>query len=120
MDYQAQAERIKEKRAKLAEQRAQLKAKDKSLKSVERRVERKARTNRLVEVGVAVEKSLGYEFDTKEKRKKLLNYLIKVKTESDPNGYAALITECENPTEANPTPIEDAAAEPIGGISDAE
>lgn len=79
------ARSIEERLDEVHKKQEQLKAKEKALKAKQSQAARKARTKRLIEVGAIVEKSLALEFDTQEKRDKLLNLLTK--TRSDQNGY---------------------------------
>ena len=67
----------------LQKKQAQLKAQEKALKAKKSQAERKARTKRLIEVGAVIEKALDMEFDTQEKRDKLLDILIKQRQTND-------------------------------------
>lgn len=68
---------IEERIDDLQKKQAQLKAQEKALKAKKSQAERKARTKRLIEVGAIIEKALEMEFDTPEKREKLLEILTK-------------------------------------------
>ena len=68
---------IEERIDELQKKQAQLKAQEKALKAKKSQAERKARTKRLIEVGAILEKAMDMEFDTQEKKDKLLDILTK-------------------------------------------
>lgn len=67
---------ITERIAEIEAKENELKQKKKKLKAELSKQARNARTKRLIEVGAIVEKALGIELDTPEKREKLLSILI--------------------------------------------
>lgn len=66
---------IDERIAEIEAKENALKQKKKRLKAEQSRKVRNARTKRLIETGAVVEKAMGMEFDTEEKRKALMDFL---------------------------------------------
>ena len=66
---------VEERIEKLKQRQAQLKAQEKKLLAQKSKAERNARTKRLIEVGAIVEKAIGIELDTPEKKEKLQKIL---------------------------------------------
>lgn len=67
---------ITERIAEIETKENELKQKKKKLKAELSKQTRNARTKRLIEIGAIVEKALGIELDTPEKREKLLSLMI--------------------------------------------
>lgn len=66
---------IDERIADIEARENKLKQQKKKLKAEQSKQARNARTKRLIEVGAIVEKALGVEFDSPEKKEKLLSIL---------------------------------------------
>ena len=67
---------IDERIADIEARENRLKQQKKKLKAEQSKQARNARTKRLIEVGAIIEKALGIELDTPEKKEKLLQILI--------------------------------------------
>ncbi|MBO6214677.1 MAG: relaxasome subunit MobC [Lachnospiraceae bacterium] len=89
---------IEERIDDLQKKQAQLKAQEKALKAKKSQAERKARTKRLIEVGAIIEKALDMEFDTPEKREKLLEILTKQRQTNNGTltNWASYLKDCLN------------------------
>ena len=79
---------VEERIEKLKQRQAQLKAQEKKLLAQKSKAERNARTKRLIEVGAIIEKALGIEFDTPEKKIKLQNLLLQERSGRNNSTYS--------------------------------
>lgn len=79
---------VEERIEKLKQRQAQLKAQEKKLLAQKSKAERNARTKRLIEVGAIVEKAIGIELDTPEKKEKLQKILLQERQARNGNTYS--------------------------------
>lgn len=78
---------IDERIADIEARENRLKQQKKKLKAKQSKQARNARTKRLIEVGAIVEKALGMELDTPEKKEKLLQILVQERRGRDNSTY---------------------------------
>jgi len=79
---------IDERIAEIEAKENRLKQQKKKLKAEQSKQARNARTKRLIEVGAIVEKALGIEFDTPEKKEKLLSLLVQERNGRNGSTYS--------------------------------